>query len=224
MFSFLNLASIWAFIAPIISDLLKEGGKKALDRARSPSYREKFYSLYIALGDFEDNLNKFVDIFEKYLISSEKEKHLQVVPQDIIMFGNMLAAAMETLDKAFQKVFPEYEIYGQNSYRLLYFVMSDEDRIYREIIAEFHLEQGQESQFSNILKGNMGDSYITYGEEEMYDSTIKKNITGWILVEPSHDLVGLRKLLAEAKNNCIRTTEAIEELRQFIKDNIPMAT
>jgi len=36
MFSFLNLASIWAFIAPIISDLLKEGGKKALDRAKSP--------------------------------------------------------------------------------------------------------------------------------------------------------------------------------------------
>jgi hypothetical protein len=223
MFSFLNLSSIWAFIAPIIADLLKEGGKKALDRAKSPSYREKFYSLYIALGDFEDNLNKFVDIFQKYLISSEKEKHLQVFPRDIIMFGNVLAAAMGTLEKAFQKVFPEYEIYGQNSYRLLYFVLSDEDRIYRQIIAEFHLEQGQESQFSNLLKGNMGDSYITYGEEEFYNSTIEKNIAGWILIEPSRDSVELRNLLTEAKNNCTRTTEAIEELRQFIKNNIPLA-
>lgn len=229
MFSFLNLSGIWSFISPIIADLLKEGGKKFLERVKNPSNREKFISLYTALGDFEEKLKNFVDIFEKYITYSEMEKHsqelpsnLRVFPQDIVISGNLLSNTLETLEKAFQKVFPEYEIYAQKSFCLLSFVIRDEDITVRNIISELQFTKESENQFSNLLKDNMDDSLQSYDEFEFLDPLYSKNQTGWINVDNSTALENLRDLLDEAKNNYTRTTVAIEELRQFIRMNIPM--
>lgn len=82
---FLSLKFIWDFIRPILHDLLKEGGKGLIERAKQPKTKEDFYRLYGALTNVEESLRSFLQHLEPLFLRADKDD--ERVEERVMMLG-----------------------------------------------------------------------------------------------------------------------------------------
>jgi hypothetical protein len=209
-FSLFSLQVIWNFISPVVQDLLKEGGKKLLAFPKTASNRESFYELYTTLGGFRDSLSQFIEELSKFLDQAEQKmaKSRRLSETDrarLDRAGVSLSKSLKKLYASLKKVDPEIDIYANEVRKLLETTYYSEwetlNQINRELLRLRNIDTPV--QYSSVYYGPG-----PFAERQPIIESI--------------DTSQLREQLKNAQINLELSARSIQELRDFIKNNIPL--
>ncbi len=234
-FSILNLKILWDFIGPIVQDLLKDGGTKWINRSKSKSTRDDFFHLYNALGDFKKSLESFVDMLAYFLKITEETADKNIVVPELLsgrgglgLCGAELATSLAKVEVALRKIDPTLDIYAHETHGLLHITIEVETLTLTEIQQELLQLRSNQSpvKYGRAITAGTLETYI---KEQLPSSStlvrfvIPKDISSlsWPMVEQIN-LSKLSNLLSIAQNNLELCKRSIDELRQFIKGNVPL--